>query len=51
MVRALTNMTHLMNMTFVQQALNNNDNVNIRVQVIAKDHNEKIGNRETINDK
>lgn len=50
MVCAFTNMTHVMNMAFVQQSINNNDNVSIQVQIIAKDHNEKIGNGETIND-
>jgi hypothetical protein len=50
MVRALTNMTHVMNMAFLQQIINNNDNINIKVQIIAKDHNEKIGNGETLND-
>jgi hypothetical protein len=38
-------------MTFVQQSINNNDNVSIQMKVIVKDHNEKIGNGETINDK
>lgn len=40
-----------MNMAFVQQVINNNDNVSIWVQVIFKNHNEKVGNGETINDK
>ncbi len=34
-------------MAFVQQAINNNDNVSIWMQVITKDHDEKIGNGET----
>jgi esterase/lipase len=48
MVRALTNMKQVMNMTFVQQAITNNINhVNIPILVVAKDHKDQTMDEET----
>ncbi len=50
MVQALTNMTQMMNMAFMQWVANNNNNVSILVQVAIEDQNEKTRNGEIIND-
>lgn len=51
MVRALTNMTQVMNMAFVQWATTNNTNhVNIPILVVAENHKDQAMDEETWKD-